>query len=202
MNNAAQPGPADSAAVKSRLLGDVLGRFEPDDELTVLDLGPGCATTLKFFSDYRCRLYFADMLECEELINPPEELGNDYIANLKICQNFLALPQGIEIDVLLMWDFLHYLTVPGMEALSSTLQPHVHKGTLGYGFGSLHNDKVLQARGYGVAATDELVFYETSRANAPRIHSQQRINEYFLCLHISRATLLQEGHLELLFEAY
>lgn len=177
----------------------MLADYEPGSRVTVLDLGPGCASTVRYFSDFVCHLVFYDILECEHLIHPDEDA--DYVSAIKHCQRHMALPPNLQIDVLLLWDYLHFLDVKSIEALSIVLQPHVHQQTKAYGFGSLHSDKPMYRRRYGVHSAQELQLHESTDQPLPYAHSQQRLTDAFMCLRITRGTLLQEGHLELLFEA-
>ncbi|MEM9622971.1 MAG: hypothetical protein AAF993_15070 [Pseudomonadota bacterium] len=192
--------PADKPeTVNSRLLPEALTGLESEQRLAILDLGPGDAATVSFFSQFNARMFFLDLLDCEEIIDPPEDLS---LADaIKICQRHIKLPHDVYFDVVLLWDYLHYLQVPMLEALSATLQSHLMRHARGYGFGALHGDQPLQRIRYGIAGAAALV----SRPPEPHVpfkaYSQQRLNEHFLCMRIGKATLLQEGRLELLFEA-
>jgi hypothetical protein len=119
----------------------------------------------------------------------------------EIIEQQLAVPAGMQFDICLLWDYLHYLDIPTMEALSAVLQPRVHNNTRGYGFGTLHGKKPDDAYQYGIDGLAQLCARPNPDEPQYRAHSQQRVGDHFLALRIARGTLLRAGRLELLFEA-
>ena len=182
----------------SRLLPEVFDGFLPGEKLAVLDLGAGNARTVSFLSQYQARISFVDLLEHrEELHN--SELSPD--ENLETCTRLLNLPADAKYDIILLWDIVHHLSPGMLEALSSVLEPHTLKHTRGYGFGSLQADRVHEPFEYGIENIEQITL-TPSTLPAFAAHSQQQMNQKFLCMHIAKATLLQEGKLELLFERH
>ena len=185
--------------VYSRLLSEVFGGYADGNRLTVLDLGIGSASTVAFLSRFRARVYFADLLEYPMALKPgaqPNPLGLQ-----QAIARQLALPDGLTIDVVLLWDYLHYLELASIEALSAVLQPRLHNNSRGYGFGALHGKKPSDANRYGIADRNHLLARPTDTEPQYHAHSQQRLSEHFAALRITRGTLLREGRLELLFSA-
>lgn len=195
--------------VATRLLGEALSGFEERcEKLTVVDLGPGDANTVNFFSQLDCpvSLVFTDCSDVLADIQPAEDGQTpEFLDIVKALREGMALPldhdQPKPIDVLLVWDYLHLFDLQALEALSTVLQPHVHSDTRGFGFGTLHNHQALPRQHYGILGADQLSIKADEAATLPHCHSQQTLNEYFLCLKISRGTLLQQGILELYFSA-
>jgi len=185
--------------VTSRLLPEVFAGFEEGDSITVLDLGPGSASTVTYLTRYRARVIFADIIDNPNIRNPPE--GADMAALADEITRQLGVPGGTHVDVCLVWDYLHYLNIKVIEALSSVLQPLIRPTTTGYGFGALHSREPLQGNLYGIRGDDELIAQPMKDEPPYMPHSQQRLAESLPALRISRATLLLEGRLELLFEA-
>ena len=107
----------------------------------------------------------------------------------------------MHIDVLLLWDYLHYLDTATIEALSFVLAPHLTPASRGYGFGNLRPEQKLTARRYGLQAADAVTFSDRDGSRVPFAHSQRTMDTTFACMYLARCTLLQEGHLELLFKA-
>jgi hypothetical protein len=180
-------------------LPEVFAGFEEGESITVLDLGPGSASTLTYLSRFRAKVIFADLIDNPELRNPPEDADMATLADLISDQ--LSVPPGLHIDVCLMWDYLHYLDVHVIEALSSVLQPLIRPTTRGYGFGALHSRDPMQGNRYGISGPEELTSTPLTDEEPYTPHSQQWLGEHMLALRISRGTLLMEGRLELLFEA-
>ncbi len=191
--------PAEPEWVTSRLLPDALAAIEGEKRITVLDLGPGDASTVNFLAQYNARIHFLDLLDCPEVVHPPDELT--LASAIKISQRNISLPRDVRFDVILFWDYLHYLQLPMLEAMSATLQSHLLKSTRGYAFGALHSDQQLDHSPFGIAGMDKLVPRPAQGQSGIKAYPQQRLSEHFLCMRIAKATLLREGRLELLMEA-
>ncbi|MEM7098725.1 MAG: class I SAM-dependent methyltransferase [Pseudomonadota bacterium] len=183
--------------LNSRLLPEVFNRFEPGDPVRVLDLGPGSADTVAFLSQFQVRVSFVDLLEHADQLKPAETPTAGQALNL--IANLLHLPQDAKFDVILLWDVVHHLSPNMLEALSGILESHTTRSTTGYGFGSLQNDRVHEAFEYGIRDPNQII-QRNSSYSPFTAHSQQQMNQKFVCLHIAKATLLQEGKLELFFE--
>ena len=186
--------------VSSRLLPELLTPENwQGDKLNVLDLSIGTGPTVDFFVNLEVptRLIFADCQSlAEALTRQPDAEPQDFLEILDAVRNHFCLPQNFSIDLLLIWDCLHFFDLKGVEAISTLLQPCIHADTLGYGFGSLHNDAKMTGAQYALTADVEvLITPQESKLRHP--HSQQAMAEYFLCMKIGRGTLLQEGLLEL-----
>ena len=183
----------------SRQLPVLLRGYEPGDRITVLDLGPGNASTVDFLARYKSKVYFAD------LTDNPAIAANEMDTSLETLAGFiqrqLAVPSGTQIDICLFWDYLHFIDLKTIDALSQVLQPLLHSNSRAYGFGALHGGRPEDVSLYGIADTDTLT--STTVTSQPKYipHSQQKLSEHLLSLKISRGTLLREGRLELLFES-
>ena len=51
-----------SAIQPSKLLPSLFSQFDPSERLTVLHIGPALPETVEFFSRFRCKLFFVDLL--------------------------------------------------------------------------------------------------------------------------------------------
>jgi len=193
------PASSTKLHVATRLIPELFAGYEEGDPVTVLDLGPGNASTINFLSRFRAKIIFADLLAHPSLQHPDEDMSPAEIA--EVIHQQLAVPTGMQIDICLMWDYLHYIDIATIEALSGVLQPLFHKSPRGYGFGTLHGKKPDDANQYGIAGPEELCARPNPDEPEYRAHSQQRVGDHFLALRISRGTLLRAGRLELLFEA-
>ena len=181
------------------MLPRVFEPWEPPARLRVLDLGGGEASTLDFLSQYDLEIFFADLLS-----NPPgwqaeEELIEQQIQERLI--NELDLQAGGQFDVILFWDYLHYLDTPGLKALSSILYQHVHTQTRGYALGAMRSTSQIEKYHYAISDAQSLKVRPITNTAQYYAHSQQSLTDYFTALSISRATLLRNGRLELMFTA-
>ncbi len=187
----------------SRLLPQLFDGIEDKQNVSVLDLGGGTPSTLAFFSnlDVPARVIFGDVMTERHNFQPEgDEVATNFDSAVQRWRDYLDLDTADQIDYLLVWDFLHYFEPRVVEALSYALQPHVHRSTKAYGFGTLRSDSPLNGSRCAVSDAASLNMMPLPEP-LPFSHSQQVIAENFVCLQITRATLLQEGHLELLFEA-
>ncbi len=190
--------------VSSRLLANALaGVLERHEQLTILDLGPGSAGTVDFFAELDCptRITFAD---CHSLATDLAHAANaesppSFASKVLLAAQHMGLDEPI--DLVLLWDYLHYFDLESIEVLSSALQPYIHNKTRGYGFGTLHSDQGIKPYNYSIASDTEVFLQPRAEQALPFSPSQQALTDNFICLRISRGTLLQEGHLELLLEA-
>lgn len=196
MSEAQGQGPG---LVYSRLLPELFAGYEDGEPLTVLDLGTGSSSTVAFLSRFKVRIFFADLLEHPTSLrsgDDPNPLGLQHAIARQ-----LALPEDAMLDVVLLWDYLHYIELETIEALSAVLLPRLHRNSRGYGFGALHGRKPADANRYGIADRDHLLAQPTDQEPQYYAHSQQRLSEHFAALRIARGTLLREGRLELLFDS-
>ena len=205
----APPPVTDGAAElrPSQLLPLLLERFDPEQPLTVLDVGYGAAETVGFFSGYRCRLYFTGVIDAPELQTQPEEDAEDHFD--AVFARLLDLPEDAVIDVCLLWDFLNYLPVPALRSFSRALRPHLHRQSHAHGFGSFKASAPAMRRAapetalqYGVYDVDKLLVRPRPHGVAPGYsHSRAVLADSLGCFEIVRGTLLKEGTMELLLQA-
>ncbi len=205
------PDPASSRrsrpeTVTSRLLPLLLEQIESRERIQVLDLGSGAQSTLNFFAGRNAAIHFVDLFSCDLVLNPPEELSTAEACTQLV--QYLRLPDDLTFDVCMFWDALHYLSLSALEGLSRALAPHLGPRSLGYGFGSLHSGARAGEPGwqpenvgcrYGIEDGSHLRLASVEREGRYHAHTQQQLDEYFPALSIQKATLLQEGRLELLF---
>lgn len=218
-DGAATAPPAGSVAEnedvrQTLLLPMLLERFDPEQPLTVLDVGFGVPETLSFFSGYRCRLHFAGLYDVGELaglaaaIDGSEEDGVE--AQLESAfARVLALQPQTRFDICLLWDFLNYLPVPAVRAFSNVLRVHLHRQSMGHGFGAFKANAPAmsgaapeRALQYGVWDGQRFVVRPRPDFTPPPFsHSRATLADSFNCFEIARGTLLREGTMELLLQA-
>ena len=195
-----------SETVSSRLLPLIMEQLETRERIQVLDLGSGSQSTLNFFSGRKAAIHFVDLISSDVVLQPEEDLNTANACDQLL--SYFRLPDGLVFDVCMFWDALHYLSLPALEGLSRALAPHLDARSLGYGFGSLHSGARAEEPGwepenqgcrYGIEDGSHLKLTPIERQGRYHAHTQQQLDEFFPALSIQKATLLQEGRLELLF---
>lgn len=191
----------------SQLLPLLLERFDPEEPLTVLDVGYGSGETAEFFSRYRCRVYFTGLIDASELWSLPDEDVDGYLD--RTFARLFDFPPDTYFDVCLLWDFLNYLPVPALRAFSRALRPHLHRQSHAHGFGTfkanapaMRQSAPETALQYGVHEVDKLSLRPRPDGVPPQFsHSRAVLAESLACFEIVRGTLLKEGTMELLLQA-
>lgn len=194
-----QPSPERSRQA-SRLLPELFAEVRPDRPLTLLDVGPAMSETVRYFSQFRCRLHIKDLYGEDFVRERQEELDE---AELKQAfQDQLALPRGTLIDICLFWDFLNYLTPKALRALDSALRPYLHPGSRAHGFSVLSVKTPLSNRRYGILDQERLCIRPARRRQMAYFpHKHEELDACLGSFQIARGWLLADGRLEMLLEA-
>lgn len=189
-----------ASAQSSKLFASVFEGFDPEQRLTVVDVGLALPESLDFFSAYRCRLHFLDLFD-EAVIRDQQHQPSE----LELQQQFselLQFPAGTRIDVCLLWDFLNYLDKPALRAFSAALKPWLHAGSRAHGMGVLNDQAALPYREYGILGPDQFNIRPRRGAQSPWYpHPQAQLVKYLDVFDVHRALLLPDGRLELLLDA-
>ncbi|GAB3270750.1 hypothetical protein [Parahaliea aestuarii] len=182
----------------SRLLPALFEHVDDDWPLTVLHIGPALPETVNFFSDYRCKLHFADLYE--EL---PLRRGAEGEPSLE--QRFeraLALPGGALFDLCFFWDVLNFLNRDAIGALMAMLRPHLHPDSLGHCFAPHNARTAASSQYYGIADSGNLTVRQ--RVSIPpdyQPHPQGELGSLLPCFRVERSVLLPDRRTELLLKA-
>ena len=116
-------------------------------------------------------------------------------------QSVLRLPDGLQFDVVLVWDILHQLQPMALDCLSNLIFQHTHAASRGYGFGVVQGAQAQERHGgaYGIDTIASLRHSpDPTRTFVP--YTQKKLSEHFPALRIARATMLKNGQLELLLQ--
>ncbi|MCB1676616.1 MAG: hypothetical protein KDI01_10005 [Halioglobus sp.] len=187
-----------SALQSSKLLGELFATVDEERRLTVLHIGPALSDTVAFFSHYRCKLHFVDILG--ELPIVADETSGD-TAPLFFSHQ-MAFPVATRFDICLFWDLFNYLQREEITAFIDTLRPFLHPRTQAHGF-ALHNTRTPQRDTlYGISTSDTL----SLRPRDPGLpcyapHPQSRLKSLLSCFHFDRSVLLTDSRLEILLSA-
>ena len=182
----------------SSLLVDV----DKDRRLTIFDIGPALPETVEFFSQFKCRLYFADLFT--EGVLGEQDMDTSATELQEELQNRFATvldyPQQTRFDICLFWDVLYYLDAPGLSAFSKALSPFLSPTTGVHGFGTLKPSTKLPSQRYAIQRADCLRVTPREGVQAPCYgHSQGDLNKFMSGIEVGKATLLSGGLVEMLF---
>ncbi len=122
----APASPSSETESKSPLLYDLIAGCDPERKHFVLDLGPACGANVASLSHLHCRLTIGDCLEELADVAPPEEDDEGDALHAALEQVLPCRPPG-ELDLVLCWDVLNYLSRPVLatfaDQLSRCLKP-------------------------------------------------------------------------------
>lgn len=168
--------------------------------LKILDVGPACPATVRFFSQIRSRLYFADLFA--EQMQTSGSAGQDDSIELSFptLENY---PDGEQFDLCFLWDFLNYLDTPALQAFNLALQPFIHSGTRAYAFTTQSSRQPMPELLYGIEDQEHLCENLRSQLDLKlHTHSLSDLKDYFPCLNITRSRLLTDGRIEIFMSAH
>lgn len=192
-------GASARGAKSARLFPDLFRKVDPTERLTVLEIGRAQSETVDFFSQFKCRLRFADIYSATSLLEgqagrPEAELSVAF-------RKALDIPRGEKFDLCLLWDILQYLTGPAIRALCGALEPHMHKHTRAHALGVHSVLTKCERAEYAIAALDE---FRLKAARLPgleyRPHPQAELSEMLTVFRVDRAMLLGDGTVEMLLK--
>lgn len=169
-----------------------------DDGITVLDAGAGSPSTLDFFAQFRCRVFFLDLFDLE-IAQPANEPVSEEQA-FETFSHVLRDYQNTLFDVCLFWDFLNRLDAPVMQGFSNALRPYLYSKTKGYGVCHLLTGKDKKNITYRLRDMTQLQVLPGKPLAASQ-WSQSAFTKQFDCFSIVQDTLSADGRLEFLMEA-
>ena len=186
-----------AATQSSQLLSTLFEQIDPDQRLTVLNLGAALPETVDYFSRFRCKLFFADVFS--ELPVVMEEGGQPLKQQFT---DMLEFCEGTRIDICLFWDLFNYLDRDAIAALLGALRPYLYPGSRAHGF-SVHKLNTLEnGRAYGIQDSG-VVSIRPRVAPLPGYapHPQSKLRDLLHCYGVERSVLLADSRLELLLRA-
>lgn len=183
-----------SVTQPSQLLSSVLQPLDPEERVTILDLGAALPETLAFYSEFRVKLYFADLF-----VDLPLTVAEEGPGYREQFAALLQLPADVRFDVCLFWDLFNFLDDAAIRALLAVLRPHLHPGTRVHAFGARNRKVRAGGERYGICARDSLsVRYRTRALSGYRPLPQSTLQDLMADFQFERSVLLADGRLELL----
>jgi hypothetical protein len=189
--------------LRTSLLSGLLADFDEDYRLTVFDVGPALPETVDFFSQFRCRLYFADLysdiFDADVLGQEKDETSADDLSKYFASQ--FDYPAETRFDICLFWDVLNYLDSPALLGFSRALNPFLSKNTGIHCFSTLKASIKLPNQQFSIKQPDCLNLRPREGMQAPCYpHPQIELNKCLYGMDVSKATLLSNGLLEMLMK--
>lgn len=188
-----------SATQPSKLLPLLFERLPEDRPLAVLDVGSGDGDTIAFFGDFRCHLHFADLFGEAVVREPQDDATEEEL--IEQFQRALDLPEDVQFDICLFWDFFNYVDGPALTAFVEALRPNLHRATRSHGFGMLNARSVLNNNHYGVRRRDLLSYRRRPEPQLPVYpHSQRELNQSLGYFNVVKSLLMVDGRLEFILD--
>lgn len=184
----------------SKLLAGLFRNIDPEQRLTVLEIGTALPETVDFFSDYRCRLHFLDLYDVPFLRDSAEPLSAQELR--KAFSKQFNFPEDTRIDICLFWDFISFLDDAALRAFNDALKPFVHPNTRGHGFGVHHLAVKLEHLQYGIVDQGHVSMRKRPQADMSyHPHSQIEMADMLNMFTFERGLLLPNGKLEMLLKS-
>lgn len=188
----------------SRLIPELfdLRRLESGGSIRVLDFGPAHGDTIKFLSQFNCRLHIIDLIGEIRKINHYVAL-NDEIGDSEIVvaiEKALNLDKTQVFDVCLFWDIFNYQSPRVMSLFTQALLPHLAPGFIGHGFAVLNKSTILTEQNYGIINGELLSVCDQSKNELPYRHTQASFRDAARSIAIHQSILREDGRLEMILK--
>ncbi|MBT8146835.1 MAG: hypothetical protein KJN90_08270 [Gammaproteobacteria bacterium] len=175
--------------------------LQAEQRLVVLNIGAALPETIRFFANYRCKLYVTDLLaELPLSADSPSDESESQSKLENEIADILSIPDGVIFDIVFFWESLNYLGKDKISALMQVLKPHLHDNSKGHCFAA-HNPETAEAQIiYGIQDAGHLSVRPRSRVS-PNYQplSQRRLLSLLEYFTLDRSVLLRDQRLELLF---
>jgi hypothetical protein len=185
--------------LRSQLLSSLLAEIDIGRRLTVLDIGPASPETVEFFSQFKCRIYFADLFAEDVLGEQNEETTVTEMQDR--FSSLLDYPAECGFDICLLWDVLNYLDEPAVQGFTKALLPFLSATSKIHGFTTLKASINLPNQRYSIQQTGCLkVRAGKTQPDRYYPHSQLALNKMLYGMDVHKARLFTNGLLEILLE--
>ena len=164
--------------------------------LTVLDIGNARPESVRFFSQTRCRLHFADLFG--ETGYQSGTSRHDTRGDTRF-EGIFEFPRNTTFDICLFWDFLNYLGTPLLRDFAQTLRRYVHDDTRAHAFVPFSNALPFVGQRFGLVTAERLSVRQDPQS-VPHPHTRRAVAPALWPFSVKRAALLGENRQELLLE--
>ena len=189
-----------SRTQQTLLFPSLFKRIVPERRLSVLEIGPALPETIKFFSQYKCRLHFAAMYTDPVLQMQLGEYSEAELAE-HIGKTF-GFPKGTRFDLCLFWDFLNYLDDKALRAFNTAIKPYLNKTTRAHAFTVRTLNTTFANQQYGI---EQAHMFSIRPRGGKQLrttpHTQAILVNLLSSFDIDQGMLLPDGRLEVLMTA-
>lgn len=167
----------------------------------ILDIGRASGYSIDFFGDYRCKLYISNSVSVIHKLDPatldtPHKWHRALVKSL----NFYKRKKA-DLDVILLWDLLNYLTPDHLDGLINYLLPHSSGRVLIHAY--LYSARKMPAApaNYHILKNNTVAIdMDTSTQTDCPMYHQTMLQKYMSQLKVNRAVMLSSGIQEYLFQ--
>jgi hypothetical protein len=192
--------PRMSQKQQTLLFPSLIKRIDQGRRLSVLEIGPGLPETIKYFSQFKCRVHFAAMYTDPVLEMQSREFTETELAD-HISKSF-GFQKGTRFDMCLFWDFFNYLDDKTLRAFNSALRPFLHRSTRAHAFTVRTLDTSFSNQQYGIEQTHMFSIRPRSGKQLRTFpHTQATLLNLLSNFDIDQGMLLPDGRLEVLMTA-
>ena len=182
------------------LFPTLIKKIKTDTRLSVLEIGPALPETIRFFSQFKCRLHFAAMYT-----DPVLQMQSGEYTEAELAKKFgesFDFPKGTRFDLCLFWDFLNYLDDKALRAFNTAIAPHLHKSTRAHAFTVRTLNTSFSNQQYGIDQAHMFSVRPRSGEQARTTpHTQAILVNLLSNFDIDQGMLLPDGRLEVLMTA-
>ena len=184
------PGAVIPTELVPRLLPQIFRDIDPNRRLTVLDVGAGSASSVRFLGRFRCHVHFADLFD---------DLGSGQPCIAPVDRLFTGM-EDVRYDICLFWDFLNYLSALDLREFAKALRQYLHKESRAHAFVAYTTVSVLTGLRFDLQDADHLKVV-SGRGPTPYRHTNKVVGRVLWPLSVRRAVLLEHNRQELLLAA-
>lgn len=179
---------------RSLALAALLAEMRRGRKPQVLDLGSAVGSNVEYLSRFECKLYI------EDLYSALSSKSGDGDADQRFFAEFLPLPEGTRIDVVLAWDLFNYLKRKELGKLIEHLAPFCRPGALLFTLISTQKEIPAQPIRFKIVDEDKLLYeVRTSSTRPSPRYAPAEVRDLLRGFRVDRSFLLRHGIQEYLF---
>lgn len=215
MTLAARESLAHPETLPTRLVPDLIDRFQKADYLQVFDTGFAVPETVAHFASRKCRLHFSAAYDVLQHPPTPKAAHKDgrlidkKAQELSLYQDWksrfdeaLNYPKGTRFDVCFFWDFFNYLDDIALKAFSDSLSPYLSKDTAGHAYVLLKEGYPVLNRTFGLVDKDAIIVRQAHWPALPAYaRPQARVTSMLQDFRVNHSVLRRDGLLEISLKA-
>ena len=181
----------------SPLLFDMLKCLSSTERCSILDMGPASATTIDYFSDYRCKLFVTNSID---ELTKDDSASSDKFAEFLTRQSKIYNTELKGLDLVLLWGLPNYMTQESIKVLISHLMPYFSNKLLLHTY-IYNTEKMPELPEHYHIKNDnkvDVTINSTAQKQGPMYHLAD-LKTCFQPLKVEHSVMLSSGIQEYLF---